>query len=301
MRNIGRQTSIRGELVKAVTRDGLILDGFLVAPRRSRAVLIYIHGLGSNFYRRVDQDLTRKLRRIRTAVLWVNTRGHDIVARINTTAVERRLTIGAERELLSAAHRDLETWVKQARRLGFKRIFLLGHSLGAVKVGLHVKRRQGLQRVVGAIYASPPDMWNENSRAARQSEGLRVAQKMIRRGRGGELMPPGFLRYSQTAESYFDKMSPRRGHNVFNFVRGSFHWARNFRRSQLLIYGDHDEPVKDGDTKTALAAFKRVVPSADVVQIKGADHNYRGKRHIFNDAIVRWLGRVLLSSRNAVI
>ena len=282
-----------GILLQAVTSDGLVLDGFLAAPRRSKAVLIYVHGLGSNFYRRVDQNLTRKLHRIRTAALWVNTRGHDTVARISTTTAEKRLTIGAERELLSDAHHDLEAWVKCAGRLGFRKIFLLGHSLGAVKVGLYIKRGQGLKQITGTIYASPPDMWNENYRAAQQKEGLRIAKRMMRAGKRHELMPLGFLQYSQTVESYFDKMGPTRGHNVFDFVRGKLSWARNFGRPQLLLYGDRDEPVKDGNTKTALVTFKRAVPNADVIQIKGANHNYRGKRHVFNDIITRWLRRAL--------
>lgn len=190
---------MKGELVQTATTDGLILDGFLVRPlRRSTQVLIYIHGLGSNFYRHIDQDLVSKLHRNATSVLWVNTRGHDTVAKIVTTAADKRITIGAAHELLSDAYYDIEAWIRCAKRLGFRKIFLLGHSLGAVKVGLYIRRGKSLANVAGAIYASPPDMWNENYRAVRQREGVVVAKRLLHAGKGDILMPKGFMKYKQT-------------------------------------------------------------------------------------------------------
>jgi len=294
-----RPKETRGELVKTVTADGLILDGFLAPPRgRTAGAFIFIHGLGSNFYRHSGTDFIQPFHRINIAVLLANTRGHDMVNRMATTKGERR-TFGATHERLSESHYDLDGWIRFAERRGFNRIFLCGHSLGAVKVGLYVRRGKRLRNVRGAIYASPPDMWNENYRAVRQSRGVAVAKKLRRTGKGGILMPKGFMKYDQTVESYLDKMDPTRKNNIFNFVKREFPWAQKFKRPQLLIYGDHDEPVKNNNPKTALAVFQSVVPHADTICIKGANHNYAGKRRVFYSAVARWVKNVIHTTHAA--
>lgn len=288
-----------GELVKATTSDGLILNGFLSAPpRRPKAILIWLHGLGSSFYRHFGPDFIQPFHRKNVAVLLANTRGHDIVSRVTKTN-GTRLTIGSTYERISEAYRDIEGWVRLAERYGFKKVFLAGHSLGATKVGLFVKRNRGLGGIIGTIYASPPDMWNENYRAKRQQQGVKVAVKLLRAGKGDTLMPKGFMQYDQSVEAYFDKMSPTRRNNVFDFVRGNFNWAQRFRRPQLLIYGDHDEPVKGDDPQSALQVFKTKVPWARVVCIKGANHGYVGKRPIFYQVIARFVGNALKGNDRA--
>lgn len=87
-------------------------------------------------------------------------------------------------------------------------------------------------------------------------------------------------------------MAPERKNNIFDFVKGDFTWAQRFKRPQLLIYGDHDEPVKNDDSKAAIAVFRSKVPHANAIYIKGANHNYTGKRHIFYSAVMRWISDI---------
>ena len=52
---------------------------------------------------------------------------------------------------------DIEAWLEKSRKLGYKRIILLGHSLGCNKV-IHFYFKRRPTDVVGIILTSPPDI-----------------------------------------------------------------------------------------------------------------------------------------------
>jgi len=52
---------------------------------------------------------------------------------------------------------DIESWLEKGRKLGYKKIIVIGHSLGVSKV-LHHFYKTKPEDVVGVILASPPDM-----------------------------------------------------------------------------------------------------------------------------------------------
>ena len=70
-----------GTLVETTTVDGVRLHGFMTAPRQLRSAWLLVHGVNSNFYSStLLSELGRKLATEDTAVLLVNTRGHDILS-----------------------------------------------------------------------------------------------------------------------------------------------------------------------------------------------------------------------------
>ena len=66
-----------------------------------------------------------------SAALVVNTRGHDGISSTNAP-VGRRLQ-GAAYEIVDACCHDVAAWLAWLRERGYRRLGLLGHSLGAVK------------------------------------------------------------------------------------------------------------------------------------------------------------------------
>src|SRR5215468_371745 len=112
-------------LVRIRTRDGVWLDGVVADPRRRRrAALIWVHGLGSVFSsgQPLIHLLARRLTAAGVAYIKLNTRGHDVVARAG-----RRLA-GAAFERFGESVRDIRATIDLARRLGYRRVILAGHS-----------------------------------------------------------------------------------------------------------------------------------------------------------------------------
>jgi pimeloyl-ACP methyl ester carboxylesterase len=104
------------------------LDGFRVEaalwqpPGKASAdttILILVHGSGDNYHHGPSFSLARDLSPKGYAALAINTRQHDDL--VNT-------------DNFLEVRRDLEAAVATARALGYKRIVLMGHSLGTVQV-----------------------------------------------------------------------------------------------------------------------------------------------------------------------
>src|SRR5262245_54140018 len=124
-------------LVRARTRDGVWLDGVMVEPRRRRNVaLVWVHGLGSAFAsgQPLIRALSSRLKAAGVAYVKLNTRGHDRVA-----LADRRLA-GAAFERFPESVEDIRAAITLARRAGYSRVVLAGHSTGANKA-LHYAAR----------------------------------------------------------------------------------------------------------------------------------------------------------------
>lgn len=125
-------------LVRIPTPDGLLLDGALSEPqspdfsRQKARAWVFLHGTGSNFTAPgILEGLAQLLSSRGEAVLRLNTRGHDLVAKIPT--MSGSVQGGAAFEKMSEAHLDVAAacaWLVDA---GYTKLSLLGHSLGAVK------------------------------------------------------------------------------------------------------------------------------------------------------------------------
>ena len=91
-----------GKLLSFVTKDGLILDGFLVGPKKSNTCVVYIHGMTGNFYGHgvLHLALANKLKKLGISLFAINTRGHDAVSiiRRKNKRGKDHLTAGTELE-----------------------------------------------------------------------------------------------------------------------------------------------------------------------------------------------------------
>src|SRR5712691_4950373 len=159
-------------LVRVRTRDGVWLDGVIAEPRRRRtAALIWVHGLGSAFSsgQPLIRELSTRLNAAGIAYLKLNTRGHDTVARGG-----KRLA-GAAFERFVESVEDIRAVIALARRAGYGRVILAGHSTGANKI-LHYAARVRDRRVSGLVLLGPvSDVAAESKLVGRHELRRRVA------------------------------------------------------------------------------------------------------------------------------
>jgi pimeloyl-ACP methyl ester carboxylesterase len=175
-------------LVRIPTPDGLLLDGALSEPPsgkpRSRA-WIFLHGTGSNFTAPgVLEGLSQLLSDRGEAVLRLNTRGHDLVAKIPTMSGSVRG--GAAFECIADAHFDIAgaaAWLLDA---GYERLSLLGHSLGGVKA-MTSQSEHPLGEVDEIVALSPPRLCYERLiQDAAFRHGFNQARTLVDTGRSQE-------------------------------------------------------------------------------------------------------------------
>ncbi len=153
--NLGMPT--HPALIRVPTTDGLLLDGALFEPAREPARgrgWIFLHGTGSNFTAPgILEGLAQLLASRGEGVLRLNTRGHDLVAKIPTMAGSVRG--GAAFEEIADAHLDVAAAAAALLEAGFSRLSLLGHSLGGVKA-ITSQSDHPVQEVDEIVALSPP-------------------------------------------------------------------------------------------------------------------------------------------------
>jgi len=278
-------------LVRVRTGDGVWLDGVMTEPRRRRDVaLIWVHGLGSVFSsgQPLIRALSTRLNAAGVAYLKLNNRGHDAVARGS-----RRLA-GAAFERFAESVEDIRAAIALARRAGYARVILAGHSTGANKVLHYVARRRD-RRVIGLILLGPvSDVAAEMKRVGRRALQRRVvvAERIARRDPLA-LVPRAFGFWS--AQRYLSLYRPGGIEDVFPYYRSSARWSalRRVRLPVAAIVGSQDEFL-DRPARALIDAFARNATNARSftgIVIPRARHGFQGQEPALVHAMLRWIGQ----------
>ena len=175
-------------LVRIPTPDGLLLDGALSVPAagkpKSRA-WVFLHGTGSNFTEPgILEGLSQLFSERGEAALRLNTRGHDLLAKIPT--ISGSVRGGAAHESISDAHLDIAgaaAWLLDA---GYEKLSLLGHSLGGVKA-ITSQSDHSIAEVDEIVALSPPRLCYERLiQDPAFRKGFDHARQLVDSGRGQE-------------------------------------------------------------------------------------------------------------------
>ena len=275
------------EIVYTDTRDGYVLEGVALRPTAQairQLAVIWVHGLTGRFYAKTQMLVSRDLAAEGYTVVSGNNRGHDFGARIGRTTGEPVLA-GGGWELFEESPHDVDAWITFAAGLGFQRIVVIGHSLGALKAAHYQATRQD-PRVAGLVAASPP------IQAARVDPQMVVlAEKMVAEGKGRDLLPWGSSRAgagTHSAATFMNRVQTgldQYGLDAPDPAIGKVTCPL------LALFGT----VQDTGTETDLAMIRRnakAAASIDTAMIEGADHVYTGRESAVARVIADWLGRI---------
>ena len=289
------------DLVQVETRDAMRLHGALELPAQGALgsasasagpvdAWLCIHGTGSNFYSASTlAGLTGTLLAAGAAVLRANTRGHDLVS--TGPSAGGRWVQGAAFERVDESPLDLRAWVDFLTARGFRRIGLLGHSLGAIK-SIFTLAGDDPPQVAALVAISPPRLSYAWFCASARAEGFRqtfaLAQKLVSVGREDELLLVEFpLKYYVSAGGFVDRYGPEERYDVLKLLD-------RVRVPTLVTYGSSEvqgslafRGMPEDVEKTATTANL-----LQVAVIAGADHIYTGCHDALSRRILRWLGRM---------
>ncbi len=282
------------ELIQTVTSDGVQLHGALYPASRPPSkgldvdAVVCLHGVGGNFYDSPLFDtLAVQLQQQGLGVLRVNTRGHDSVSLASTAAGPQRL--GAAYETVSQCVHDVTAWCELARQRGYKRVGLLGHSLGAIKAIYAATHDLGL--LPGWIVAmSPPrlsyQVFMTGPRRSRFQQTVEMAEANVAVGKPEALIQARFpFPLLITSAGYLEKYGPR---EEYNFLR----FAHRLPCPTLFTYGQLE--LDGADVSFAgLPDLINNLPYESIepqcVTIPHADHMYRGTFDRLSGEILHWL------------
>jgi len=285
-----RSIGVPASLVRIATRDGVWLDGVVAEPRgRRRTAVVWVHGLGSVFSsgQPLTRELSARLNEAGVAFFKLNNRGHDVVAG------RGRHLAGAAFERFGQSVEDIRAMVAFARRCGYRRVVLAGHSTGANKV-LHYAARAHDRRVVGIVLVGPvSDVAAEAKRLGARELRRRVAgaERIARRDPDG-LVPRVWGFWS--ARRYISLYRPGEVEDVFPYYRPNARWTafRAVRLPVAAILGGRDEFL-DRPAGEVIEAFRGNAVRARSFTgavVPRARHGFQGHERPLADLVARWVG-----------
>jgi pimeloyl-ACP methyl ester carboxylesterase len=283
-----RPTRVEVSLVRLRTRDGVWLDGVMAEPRRRRAALIWMHGLGSVFSsgQALIQELSSRLNAAGIGYFKFNNRGHDIVAG------RGKLLAGAAFERFGQSAADIRAMIGFAASCGYRRVILAGHSTGANKI-LHYAARLRDRSVAGLVLLGPVSDIAAAVKylGARELERRVAAAERLARRDPQALVPRAWGFWS--ARRYISLYRPGEEEDVFQYYRPGARWTalRSVRVPIAAIIGSRDEYL-DRRPQDLIEAFRRNAVRARSftgVVIPGAPHGFQTYERELAGTIVRWV------------
>jgi len=265
--------------------DGLALSGFEISGRNRDAGIVWIHGFGVGYDIPECIELGRELARRGIGFVAGNVRGHDGGA----AGFRRRdggydvIPVGSWWEVFEESAMDVGAWIEYARRAGFGRLVLAGHSFGALKAVYYVSTARPAD-LAGLALVSPSFGLLFLDAAVAQH-----ANSLVADGRGQDLLPAGswsrgFGTDTVSAQTYASwwRVAP-----TF-FGEGATRFAE-ITCPLLVVYG----ATGDLGGQDEIDRFRRLAtstPRFESAVVRGLRHRYAGAEKVLADTVEGWVG-----------
>jgi len=266
------------DLVRLQTNDGIKLTGILRQPRMAKAnpCVVLIHGYSGNFYSGIMDFLPEALAERGLATLALNMRDHDR---------------GPKKNRFEENRYDIALAVDKMSLLGYKSIFLYGHSMGTNRVLYYMAATQD-PRIKGVLLTGPPGNlfeWNVSIFGAETAKSvLREAQDLVAKGKGDQWMlinlgPLGKALY--TANHVVSLRGPKTLSDPYKNIS-------RMSKPTLIVHGLSDR-LANPDVADRLRNSATLKTNVTVVKIPGADHRFSHHQEKLVNVVTRWMTELL--------
>lgn len=277
MRPVKDHLQITGHLVELpLPGRARPLDAFWAhGPRRAPTLLLFVHGMGGNFYRsRFKKEVMQQ----------APARGIDVLS-FNNRGYERDVASEDFRDCLA----DLDAAVAFGAARGYRRFVLLGHSTGCQKITWWQYRRRD-PRVAALVLAGIGDDYAIVRRDLGRAYERRMAQarRWVARGWTSRKLPASCLGF--TAPRFLSVADPRQLEaRLFNF-EGPLTEFRSLRTPILALLPAQEEfaclPVPAMAERLRRRTRSRRFHAAIVPD---ADHSFHGAEAAATRVLLDWL------------
>jgi pimeloyl-ACP methyl ester carboxylesterase len=283
------------ELVRVTTNDEIYLDGALALPEAGVEsslpvdAFLLLHGTGSNFYAPgVLESFAQQAVQAGVPALRMNTRGHDAIC--SNPGPFGALRGGAAYESIADCRSDLHAGINELLRRGYRRIALVGHSMGGVKA-IYTMAQATHPAVSHVVTLSAPRFQHAAYMAHPQAEKFRndyeAARAFVDDGMPDRLMSITLpLPMLITACNFLEKYGPEDTYDIVKHLP-------QVGRPVLLLVGTESitrSPVFSNQPEE-VGALSEENPQIEFQTVKEANTNYTGLWEVPFTRVRDWLSR----------
>jgi alpha-beta hydrolase superfamily lysophospholipase len=291
--------SALAEIHQIVTKDGVPLEGlFFRSKKKSKIAAVWLGGLTSRFSKNPERTNTLADTFTKNGISFA-TFDHRGLGLINSLKVkrgkkERYIVVGTAFEKFEHSVLDIEAILSFLRERGYKKVFLLGHSTGANKAAHYIWKKGGRGLAGVGLLGPLSDIPGIKAGLGRKySAVLKTAEKMVKKGKGKELIPFSLVNGAfWSAERFWSIAREGSKEDTFPYYNQKikFYWAKTVRLPVFVVIGEKDQHA-DRPIKEILEAFKKQIPQKwfSGAIIKDADHGFSDKENILAVKLGGWI------------
>lgn len=276
---------------KIITKDDLILEGLFFDTNSKDVVIIFIHGFPGNFYKNIN--LIESIRDFGYSILSLNTRGHDILSIISKKDSEHKV-IGSAKEDFEDCIFDIDGAVKFLKEKGYKKIFLMGISSGADKVGFYLSKNKD-SVIKGGIFISPGSNISiiKNELGEDFYKLMNKSLKYICEEKGDELLCDSKMDFPVSYNRFVSLYSEDSNENVFPFHddNSNFYILSKIKKPIFVALGEEDSFFDDPKIIIKLLNNK-LSNKNNEFKIFKTGHSFNGAEKELVQEIKSWVNKI---------
>ena len=287
------------EFIHDFTEDGLKLQATHWGTNIREICVICIHGMSGNIIENYFAHIIgEKLVENNIGFIFGHNRGYSHVNDIITSDGNFK-RIGVTYEKFEECIFDINLWVKKAYDLGYKKIILMGHSLGCNKsiYYLYKNYMNNQNKIHGLVLASPPDMcglFRMTNYQPNYIEMLEEAKGFVNNGTPLKILTSSLWDWYNLSAQTFLSLSEENG-NVDNLplLRNpeKYEQLSKIDIPILAFLGSKDDiAIRSLEEDLKLIKEKAIsCPSFTTKIVQGAVHTYLGKENEVAELILGWI------------
>ena len=291
------------ERIDFLATDGINLNGFIYktdTSSNSKKVILAVHGMSSNCFKKRDEIIAKKMNENGIDYFCFNNRGSELVKYIrkNINGKKEKHLGGTTYEDVLEGYEDIVGAILKLEELGYKEIYLQGHSLGCTKIvytynELKEEEDKNLENIKGVILLSLIDIPSTLKIYLRDKFNtyLNLAEEKEKAGLKKELMPKDAFIHPISVKSF---LRYARDNKEIDFARYSedneFEKLNNIDCPLMMRWGNNNEMIlQNAKELVELINQKINNPKKDISFIDGADHGYHDREEILAEQILNFI------------
>ncbi|MBR1617417.1 DUF1749 domain-containing protein [bacterium] len=278
------------DILKIETPRGLELKGAIFDAQNKELCAILVTGICSNLFQNELLYETGKLLQ-KNNITTVIAHLHDAFSCFAYSDLKenKQKNCGVYNDDFSAVFEDVESYVKRAKKDGYKKIILMGHSLGSNKI-IHYLGNTKDDLIDYFIISSPIDLIHWWKVMPNTDECLDMAKKYIEDARSDTILPVLFGGFSpMCAKTVIDLYNADNLKNCPVISKlGETKSLKNIKPNGSFIIGSKDSVTGKSPKKfmETLNNWTKNPKNNQVIEIEGASHIFFNKHEIYAKTVL---------------
>ena len=282
--------------------DGIGLNGLLYESKeQTETVILAVHGMSSNCFKKRDEVISSKANDAQIDYFCFNNRGSELTRYIrrNIDNKQEKILGGTTYEDVLEGYEDIVGAIIKLKELGYKNIYLQGHSLGCTKIVytynelLEEEEEELLSNVKGVILLSLIDIPKAIKvyLGDKLDEYLQLAEQKEEKQQSLDLMPKEAFIHPLSVRTFLRYTRDNKEIDFANYGEDSkFEKLNQIKVPLMMRWGNKNEMIlQKADELVKIVNNSIINSNKDIDYIDGADHGYTGKEEELANQIINFI------------